>query len=332
MSFLRFLRPQPGRRTFNWLAPVLLGSVAVLAACGGGTSQVTAFMPARVVVLGDENSVIVDNGNADGFKYTINDRTSTGAGKCLVLPTFAQSLIGLYGYATKECNPTGITPKAVIHAVVNATVEDAAKGLAKQIASVSPAIGSSDMVSVMIGANDVIALYEDVRDGRRTSGAAVAEAQRRGTLAAEQINSILGADARAMVITIPDMGLSPYAFAQAKTMASATSVLSTLSYEFNAYLRTRIDSKRFDGRNYGLVLADDIVAAMAKSPTSFLVSPSNAVAAACTTASAVDCLTTTLVTDASTTSHLWADDRHLGPDAHNRIGSQAQSRAANNPF
>jgi hypothetical protein len=34
-----------------------------------------------------------------------------------------------------------------------------------------------------------------------------------------------------------------------------------LTYQFNAYLRTKIDSSAYDGRNYGLVLADDIVAA-----------------------------------------------------------------------
>ena len=45
-----------------------------------------------------------------------------------------------------------------------------------------------------------------------------------------------------------------------------------------------------------------------------------------------DTTTSTLVTGASTGSHLWADDRHLGPDAHSRIGQQLQSRAVNNPF
>lgn len=140
------------------------------------------------------------------------------------------------------------------------------------------------------------------------------------------------------MISIPDMSLSPYAVNAYTTDPNAYALLSTLSYEFNAYMRTRIDSTSFDGRNYALVLADDVVAAMTKSPTSFLAAPASPNVAVCTTASALDCqitddpATTTLVPLGNVATHLWATDRILGPAAQSLIGQQAQSRAVNNPF
>lgn len=316
---------------------VALGaSAALLLGCGGGTSQVEAFKPDRLLVFGDETSVIVDkDNNADGYRYTINDRTaevSATVARCQSLPTFAQSLASTYGFVFKECNPGGAEPKAFTQARVNATVEDPVLGLAQQRAAVAGGLGSKDMALVMIGMNDMIMLWQRVRDGSLTDAAAKAEAQRLGAAAAGQVNAMLAAGARAIVVTIPDMGLSPYAVAQELVKPGAVALLSTMSYEFNAYLRTRIDSTAFDGRNYGLVLADDIVSAMDKLPATFLNSPAAVKIAACTPASAVDCLTTTLVDGASSTSHLWADDRHLGPSAHGQIASSAQSRALNNPF
>lgn len=329
------LPPESGQSR-RWLlaGPACLAvvSMALLTACGGGTSQVEVFKPARVVILGDESSVIVDDGKADGFKYGINDRTATTAGKCQVLPTFSQSVLTLYGYVTKECNPNAVTPKAEIQARVNGRVEDATTGLTAQVARVTGGLSKTDLVTVMMGVNDVIAVYERFRNGQLTLAQAVAESQRLGTVTAAAVNAILGTGARALVFTIPDMSLSPYATAQETAKAGAKAALASMSYEFNAFLRTRIDPTKYDGRNYGLILADDIVTAMHISPTSFLLSPYNVTTAACTTTSVVNCLTTTLQTDAGTNTHLWASDRHLGPEAHVRIGSQAQARAANNPF
>lgn len=339
MTFLSDLR-RLGARV---LAPAALAA-ALLAACGGSTSQVEAFKPDRLIVLGDENSMIDDfvdaEGKHDGFKYTINDRSATTTGKCLALPNLAQSVASLYGFVFAQCNPTDITPQAFILAKRHAKVDDPTTGLAQQLSGTTN-LGKADLVMMMIGSNDIIELYERTLNGLSAADA-LAESQRRGALAADRINDVLATGARALVITVPDLGLSPYAVNANLTNPSASSLLGSLTYEFNAYLRTRIDATRYDGRNYGLVLADDIVAAMAKLPTSFLTAPSVASVAACGTAngqtadavatSVLACNTTNLVTDANSGSHLWASDRHLGPSAHSRIGSQAQSRAATNPF
>lgn len=324
------------RLSVRVLAPVALAA-ALLVACGGGTSQVQAFKPNRVIALGDENSVIVNDGTNDGYRYTINDRRGTAVGKCALLPTFVQALGSYYGFAYEQCNPSAATPKAFIRAIAGAKVDDPTSGLVQQLAAAGT-LGTGDLVSLMIGSNDMIELYERVQAGTLSSADAIAEAERRGTHVAEHINAILATGARAIIVTIPDLGLSPYAANANKTNPGASALLSRLTTDFNGFLRTRINATAYDGRNYGLVLADDIVSAVAKSPTSFLSAPADAVNAACTTASVLDCVvtddttTSTLVTGALTTTHLWASDRHIGPEVHARIGQQMQQRAANNPF
>jgi outer membrane lipase/esterase len=334
MTLLRDLR----RCGAQVLAP-LVAVAALLSACGGGTEQVQSFVPARLLVLGDETSMIVNDGAADGFKYSINDRRGTTSGKCLLQPTFTQQIASHYGMVFAECNPTAATPKAFIHARLGAQVDNPTTGLQAQLAGIT-GLGGTDMLMVMIGANDMIDLYERKLAGTLTAAQATAEATRRGRVAAGQINQILASGARALVFTIPDMGKTPYAVNANKTDATAAALMTTLTTEYNAALRLGIDSTDYDGRNYGLVLADDVLAAIVRFPTSFLGSPSNVKEAVCPTVTADRCVltdsdaTTTLVAAAqkTTNTYLWASDRHMGAVAHAQIGSQALSRAINNPF
>lgn len=327
----------------RWLAPAVVSAVlsaVLLTACGGNTSQVSAFRPDRVIAFGDENSVIDDDrggiGSHDGngFKYTINDRSTSGS-DCRASPIIAQSVASHYGFVFAECNPTALTPKAFIRAIAGAQVEDPLTGLAAQRAAVAN-LGPTDLVTVMIGGNDIIALYERVRAGTMTGGEAINEAKRRGNVAADQIAAMLAAGARALVMTVPDISLSPYASNAAKTDSNAISLLYKLSFDYNGSLRTRI--RPDDGRYWGLVLGDDAVTAMHKTPRNFLGLPPNVVDAACTTVDPRDCVLasapaiSTLVAGATLSNYLWASDRHIGLAAHLRIGQQAVARAINNPF
>jgi phospholipase/lecithinase/hemolysin len=134
---------------------------------------------------------------------------------------------------------------------------------------------------------------------------------------------------------VHDVSLSPYAAALEAAKPGAKARLSALVLDFNGTLRTSIDSTRFDGRNYGLVLADDVSQSMARNPAVF--SLSNVVDAVCA-AVLPDC--TSAASDivapggvgANVAAYLWASDRHLSSAAHARIGEQATARAANNPF
>ena len=320
------------------LAPAVV-TAALLTACGGGTEQVQKFQPLRLIVFGDENSLIENDANNDGFKYSINDR-SAATGKCLALPIFVQAVASHYGFVFEQCNPNTVSPQAFIRALRLARVDDPSTGLAQQIAN-QGGLNSRDLVTVMIGSNDIIEVYERTQAGLSNSDA-VAEIRRRGGHVADQVNAILGTGARALVFTVPDLGLSPYAVTANSINPGASALLASLTYELNAYLRIGIDAAAYDGRNYGLVLADDIIAATVKRPSAYLSAPALTQVAACVipdganadgVASAVlSCDVSNLVSGAAFNTHLWASDRHLGPIAHARIGAQAVARATHNPF
>lgn len=330
MTVLNVLR-RPG-----WLAgiSVALAAAGLLAACGGGTSQVEPFKPGRVIAFGDETSVIVNDGANNGRKYSVNGLDSAGARDCTVQPLWVQSITDHYGFVFAECNKAAAAPRAFMRAKVGAKVDDPTLGVAQQIAeqiASGDGFKSNDLVTILIGANDIIELNEQVSAGSLSAADATAEAKRRGTHLAERINTILGAGAKALVVTIPDMGLSPYAIKLEKTSAGTQARMSSLSYDFNAALRTNVDQTRFDGRNYGLVLADDTVQSISRFPGSF--GYSNVTDGVCLVA-LPNCTSATadLVSGATLDTYMWSDDRHLSPSLHSRIGSQALTRALNNPF
>jgi len=331
MTVLRTLR----RCGARWLAP-MAAMAALLTACGGGTEQVESFVPARLLVLGDESGVIVDDGTHDGFKYSLNDRitaTTNNTGKCLLLPTASQHVAAHYGFVFAECNPDAKDPKAFAKGQVGARTDDPATGLKAQLDGIT-GLGKTDLVMVQIGVNDVIDLYEQKAAGTLTTAQATAEATRRGGVAAAQVNRLLATGARGLVFTIPEMGKSPFAVSRG---ADTVKLMNDLSAAFNTALRLGIDATDYDGRNYGLVLADDVVAAIEKFPTSYLVGAANKADAVCALASMpAGCLivsdTVTPANNIAYNTHLWASDRHLGPVANAQIASQALSRAVNNPF
>jgi phospholipase/lecithinase/hemolysin len=138
---------------------------------------------------------------------------------------------------------------------------------------------------------------------------------------AQQVNRLAAANVRTILVTVQDVGLTPYARSR-----NESARLTCLTADFNA--RVRVDILQ-DGRFIALVLADDLTQAMTRVPAAF--SLTNVTDAACSVASP-DCTTATLVSGATATSNLWADDRHLGPQAHANIASFAITRARNNPF
>lgn len=329
-------KPARQRRIGARGVAIAAAASALLAACGGGTSQVEPFVPDRIIVFGDENSVIVEDGTHNGRKYTVNGVTSDTlpVRDCTLLPNWVQALSDHYGFVFAECNKTGATPKAFMRAKVGAKVDDATTGIAPQIAEQSAAGGAfqgKDLVTVMLGANDVIELSDRVVAGTMTDAEAVAEARRRGARLADRVNGLLAAGAKVILSTVPDMGTTPYAINLNKTAAGTVARMSSLSYEFNATLRTSIDQTRYDGRNYGLVLSDDQTQTIAKFPGSF--GYTNVTDGVCAVA-LPNCTSATadLVSGGAVATYMWADDRHLTPAMHARIGSLALTRALNNPF
>ncbi len=317
-------------------AAPLAAAIGILAGCGGSTSPVQEYQPRRLIVFGDETSALVDDGNHNGWKYSVNGiNATTNQRDCSILPVWVQTIAARFGFVFAECNPGGVTnPLALMRAQPGATVEDPTIGLGQQIADQQASgLGAGDLVTVLIGGNDIVTLFDQVQTGQLSQPEALAEARRRGGVAAQWVNRVLALNTRVLLVTVPDPGLSPFAIAAEQLVAGSRSLLSSLTREYNTYLRTGVDSTRFDGRNYGLVLGDDIVASAVNSPTAYLTAPANVTQAVCAVA-LPNCTNASadLIPDGSPTAYLWADGLHVGSAMHNQLAAQAISRATTLPF
>lgn len=324
MTFSR----NPGRRLRR-----ILGALAVLAGlagCGGGTEQEDPFFPDRVIAFGDESSAFTD----DGRKYSINgvlvsddgNGNTTSAVDCRVRPNWAQSVAAYYGFVFRQCNPTGATDlRAFNFATPGATVEDIKVQVDAQIAN--GGFQSKDLVTLMAGANDVVALYQQFP--QRSEADLTNESRDRGRRLAEQVNRIVSLGPRVLLATVPDLGLTPYAFKQRDEFGGdRAGLLSRLTAAFNEQLGVSID---LDGRVIGLVQADLRVQTMARVPSAF--SLANVTEGACLdTVLLADCNEANLKPGASVGGWLWADDLRMSYAAHAQIASLAIDRAVRNPF
>ena len=316
------------------LAVGLAAALLLATACGGG-SQVSQFHASRVISLGDESSLLVDrNNDANGSKYAVNATVSTTDPTlvCGNNPLWVQSVASVYGLVFPQCNPNQVvSPVSRIRATFGARAADLAAQIDAQNAD-SP-LGAGDLVTVMVGVNDVIAEYQKYPAVSEPQLIANVEAE--GAEAGRQVNRITDTGAKVLLSTILDLSVSPFGLAEQTSHADTdrAALISRLTVRYNASMRATIVN---DGRKIGLILLDELVSAIAKFPG--LNGFTDAIDPACdlsqsqlTPPSVLDCTTLTLLPNASS-ANLWADDRHLSGSAQALFGSAAASRAANNPF
>lgn len=310
-------------KSFKRRLAAVLGATALLAACGGG-EQIDPFDPARMLVFGDETSAL----RSDGTKYSVNATdTTTGAIACGSNPLWVQVLASQFGLVFKECNPNNLaSPTALMYAASGAKVADVTAQIDRQLAL--DGFNDRDLVTVLVGANDVLELYAQFPT---QSAAALGDAaEARGVALAAQVNRIANAGGKVIISTVQDMGVTPYALKQKAANADTdrAAVLTELSRRFNVGLRLNIIN---DGRMIGLILTDELLAAVSRYPSAYSVA--NAKDPSCAAASLPPvCTDKTLVTNATASGWMWAGDTLLGPGEQARIGSLARSRATNNPF
>jgi phospholipase/lecithinase/hemolysin len=325
-----FFKEPLGRIAARALAGLL--AVAALASCGGGTYQVTAFVPARILSFGDEGSLLVA---PQGLKYSINGiSTQTDLPDCTVLPLWNQVLATSYGLVYAECNPEAVaSPSAFNFSTVNATVDDTTTQVNAFLAG--DTFNSNDLVTVWVGMHDILELYTQGATGGDNSDL-VTQSRAHGAQLANLVNQIVGYGARVLVLTIPDMSQSPFADAeQERGDFDRKQLLSDMSSNFNRSMRSTVIN---DGSKVGLVLPDDYVNSAVRSPSSFGYASDAEITAGCLPTSPLPtCTQDTLIIDQAANSSaasvfLWADPTHLGSTAQNAIGTQANSRAHSNPF
>jgi outer membrane lipase/esterase len=322
------LNPFAVPRVRRLLAATALAGAAVLAACGGGTSQFEPFVAERYFAFGDESSVIT----ADGRKYAANVLRPDGQGiNCLLNPLWVQSVAQVYGFSFEACPQEDATEfRARMLATPGAQVADVDAQIDAQVAAGGFAAG--DLATLMVGSNDVLALYAQYPE--RSAASLVAEARERGRAAGGVVNRLVGLGVKVIVSTIPDMGLTPFARAEkeAHTDIDRAALLGELSSALNEQLGVTV---LLDGRFVGLVQADLIVRAIARAP--FFYGVLNTTDGICTVA-LPDCTTETVRPGATEGSlaapatYLWSDDTRMGFGAQVQLASQAVGRARGNPF
>ena len=304
-----------------------LGAVAVVGACGGGTSQYDPFVAERVFAFGDDTSAIT----ADGKNYGVNGLNATTlAIDCTVQPVWVQSVAALYGFVFAECNtavPPDANPKAFMRAAVGATVADVAAQVNSQVSN--GGFRDKDLALVAAGANDIYNLYAQYP--ARSEESLIAEARSRGEALAAVVNQLVEQNAKVIVTNLHDLGLSPYARAEAAANAASgfdrAALITRLTTAFNERLGVKV---LLDGRYVGLAQMDLRTQAAGRQPTSVgLVDASTAFCAV----APPNCTTSTAATASTSASqYLWADDKRLSSGGQSLLASLALSRAQNNPF
>ena len=332
---MRLIAKQARRAAIGGVLAAMLG----LAACGG-SEPVSDFHPARFIAFGDETSSILDiDGNFNGHKFSvngtnINDNTAVD---CRGHPNWLQTLAAAYGpnFVFPTCNPEGsavFDPPNRIRATVGARADDLAAQIDAQLAESD--FRDGDLVTVLVGANDVLAQYQQYPTVSEVDLTANVEAA--GTLVARQVNRIADAGAKVIIATIPDVSLSPFGIAEkaAHIDTDRQALIRRLVDAFNTALKLQLEN---DGHKIGLVLLDEAVRQVVKFPGSHgILDGSHAVCdlskSQLTPPSTLDCTEFTLIPFGSGATFLWADDRHMSSGGQAMLGQLAASRALNNPF
>jgi phospholipase/lecithinase/hemolysin len=244
---------------------------------------------------------------------------------------WTQVLGSQFGFAMPGCGGTGNSVMLAAHGATVATI-------AAQVSAYTGTMDSKTLVTVMGGLHDVLSAYQAYKAGTSRADA-LTQAADAGRVLGQLINSLArnGAGGRVIYATMPDLGLSPYAIAEAQQ-----TLLSDLSAKFNEQLRLAVVN---DGRYVGLVTSEANLQAMVNAYNANTSSNgyglTNVTDWACSAAATKDdwtsvlgCTNLTLVSTAlaSSTTYLWADAIHPGPNWQRQVGSAAVTRATNNPF
>lgn len=298
-------------------------ALVLLAACGGGGKRVDPFEPRRLLVFGDEQSLLTP----DGRSYSVNG-VSTASGTavidCRANRIWIQDLADEFGLVLAACNPGGRSVSSTLYARPSAKVADVRAQIDQHFAGGS--VNSRDLITIYAGIHDILELYTQFP--ALAESQLVAAAAQRGRQLADQANRLANADGRVLVLTIPNLGRTPFGLSEraSRPDTDRAALLDRLTGAFNRELRLNLLN---DGRLIGLVLADETIDALVQFPSGFQLS--NSTQAACAVA-LPDCRSDTLVLNATAATWLWADSLRFGAPGHAQVGNAARSRARNNPF
>ncbi len=311
----------------RWRLPVAAAVfvAAVVAGCGGGTTQYEPFVANRVMAFGDDSSALL----SDGRHWGINGiDISTNSVDCNLEPNWVQSIAGYYGYVFAECNTSNppLEPRALMFATVGAKVSDVAAQVDAMVST--GGVHGNDLALILAGTNDIWELYEQYPSQSEES--LLAEARGRAEQLAGIVNRLVALGAKVVVSNLPDLGLSPYARTERDNFSGTgfdrAALITRLTTAFNERLGTKV---LLDGRYVGLVQLDLRTQAIGRSPGSFGFTD---ISTSICTVPIPNCTTNTLLTGSTVSTYLWADEKHLSSGGQGQIATLALDRVRRNPF
>ena len=334
-------------RVDRWRAVALRSSLVILttvgalllSSCGGSgqSGQSKRFKPTRMIVFGDEASLLSTQPPGtvtNAAKYTNNgfDQATNSTLDCRENRLWVQYLADEYSLVFAECNPANATATAQMRATAGAKVADLATAVDAFLAASAPV--PTDLITMMVGTNDIVELYNSVSSSAITQNAAVAEAARRGELFGVQINRLTNSknkQGRVMYSTVPEVGLTP--FGVGKSLADQ-SLLNSLTTSFNNAMRSTVD---INGRsNAFLDTAQrfrNIIDFVRKGKSVSNSNVTNVTVAACLDpVNLLTCTNNTLVSGATSTDHIWAGNINFSAAGHILIGNDAVDLATSLPL
>src|SRR4051812_30783825 len=171
-----------------------LVAIAALASCGGGTYQVHAFVPARILTFGDESNSLV---TTQGLKYSINGLSSqTDLVDCNLYPLWTQVLANSYGIVYANCNVEAVpAPGATNLSTLNATVDD----VVTQVTTfqTGDTFNGNDLVTIWVGMHDVLNDYS--QNGSADQATLLTDMRASGANLASVVNQIAAAGAKVIL-------------------------------------------------------------------------------------------------------------------------------------
>jgi hypothetical protein len=326
MSFFRDLSIVSARGP---LVATVLAS-ALLAACGGGEQEET-FQPARIVAVGDENTLI----NPDGSQYSMNNvntvaTTNPNGIGCINNPIWVQYVAADYGLSFGECRGETKKNSALMLATLGQTVEQAAAALA------GAGLNGNDLVTLMVGSHDLLAIVgTNKKPTAAEADVMIKEARKRGVLLGDLVLNTIATGARILVSTVPYLNTAPFVAAEGYD----GNLLYEMSTEFNNGLNDRMgDVPSGGGRNGAILEVDQLVNAYYLNAGSAYNAITNRLAAACQTSGAptpdagLPGCETTDISAASPIFYLWAGRLQYGTITHGLLGQTAVQRIRANPL
>ncbi len=254
-------------------------------------------------------------------------RESWAVWNCTEARQWMQILANAYGLGYNTACPADAAG-AVSYAVIGAKVDD----VIQQIEDHRGELDSKTLVTIWAGQNDVIEQLAAYRTTPSKLDNIKNELEARGVRLGQAVNRLLETGARALIVSLPDLGKAPGAGVDGVALTQMT----------EAFNRGFIGVKgvKNDGTKIGLVKAFELVQDIERVPGDYGL---NAGPAACdpslfktptgtTSTSLLDCRQTTLIAGANLFSHLWASDFVLAPGGQARVGALAFERVNDNPF